>query len=229
MSKTSAENGGGTGAFAVKDCALIAIATGTRAFTLNELRDGLRRIEEASIYSHFWGGLLEPRFEEREYNNDFASWAHHGLHDAKLAEQLAMVDPSGYRDLEELRSELVDVVEDRLDESEHLHWMRASEPFDFIRNQIVVFDTGRQLERPEELAERMRQLSTGSLFYHFVDARRRDADGVDDLRLWLSGFGDRYRPLCDRLAGVDPYFGSLSELRSELASIFEAELAGGAS
>jgi hypothetical protein len=53
--------------FLVKDCALIAIATGVRAHSLKELRDRLLTITSDSIYLHFWGDLLEPRFEEREY------------------------------------------------------------------------------------------------------------------------------------------------------------------
>ncbi|MEB3227996.1 MAG: DUF5752 family protein, partial [Synechocystis sp.] len=77
--------------FAIKDCALIAIATGQKAYSLRELRDRLLTIAPNSLFDHFWGSLLEPRFEEREYNNAFASWARRGLHDDALAERLAMV------------------------------------------------------------------------------------------------------------------------------------------
>ena len=48
--------------FIVKDCALIAIATGIRAQNLRELRDRLRDIDLNCVYYHFWGGLLRPRF-----------------------------------------------------------------------------------------------------------------------------------------------------------------------
>jgi hypothetical protein len=47
--------------FCVKDCALIAIATGTRAQNLPELTERLREVEANSIFYHFWGGLLRPR------------------------------------------------------------------------------------------------------------------------------------------------------------------------
>lgn len=215
------------GSFHLKDCVLMAIATGQRASTLKELRDHLLTIHPDSIYNHFWGDLLQPRFTEREYNNDFASWVRHRIHDAKLAEELAVVDPWQFASIEELRRELVDLIEERLDESESLHWMRAAEPFDFIRSQVVVFDAGRRLERPEELADAVARISTGSVFYHFIDSRRRTADGVDDFRQWLSGFGDVYAPLVRRLAAVEPYFGTLAELRARLAAIFRAELEGG--
>jgi len=58
--------------FAVKDCALIAIATGERAHNLRELRDRLETTRPGCIYHHFWGGLLRPSFDDPEYQNDFA-------------------------------------------------------------------------------------------------------------------------------------------------------------
>ena len=53
--------------FAVKDCALIAISTGTHAQNLRELRDRLETVHPGCIYYHFWGGLLRPQFDEPEY------------------------------------------------------------------------------------------------------------------------------------------------------------------
>ncbi|MGD8672410.1 MAG: DUF5752 family protein [Thiogranum sp.] len=207
--------------FVVRDCALIAIATGRRALTLTELRDSLERVSADSIYFHFWGGLLQPRFEEREYNNDFAAWARHGLHDGILAERLAMLDPTQFDDIEELRQALLEVIDTRLDESEYLPWLRATQRFEFIRSQIVVFDTSRRLRQPAELAPLIGECSTSSVFYHFIDARRRQPDHRDDFQAWLAGFDGEYREQCDQLAGVDPYFGSLSELRQRLADIFQ--------
>jgi hypothetical protein len=208
------------GGFKVKDCALLAIGTGRKAVTLPEFRDGLQAIDPASIYYHFWGALLHPRFEEREYNNDFASWMRHGLHDAHLAERMAVVDPTDYPELESLRQDLVDLVEERLDESEHLSWARATQAFEFMRSQIVVFDTRNRLDDPDELAELIPHLSTGSIFYHFIDARRRVPVAQDDFSVWLSGLDGEYDELIDRLGGIDPYFGSLAELREQLADAF---------
>jgi len=212
--------------FAVRDCALIAIATGERAETLKELRDTLVRIDRASVFHHVWGGLLGARFGEREYHNDFAGWARHGLHDRKLAERLAMVDPTTSADLDDLRRDLVEIIEDRLDESEALPWVRATQRFHFIRSQIVVFDTRVRCRTPEEMAERIPQLSPSSLFYHFIDARRRSPEGSDDLRSWLAAFGPRFDGLRRALAELDPYFVSLVELRDEVARLFRRHVDG---
>jgi hypothetical protein len=168
--------------FAVKDCALIALATGTRAQTLRGLHDNLLDCHPGSIYYHFWGGLLYSRFEQREYNNDFAAWATHALHDKILAERLGVLDPTAFGDIEDLRRELIDILEQRLDEREYPVWAHPDQQFEFLRSQIVVFDTGKRLVRPEELTALLPQFSAGSIFYHFIDARRRLSAGDDDFR-----------------------------------------------
>ena len=58
-----------TGPFEIKDCALIALATGKRAQSIRELKDHLSTISEDSIFYHFWGGLLRPRFDNPDYHN----------------------------------------------------------------------------------------------------------------------------------------------------------------
>jgi Family of unknown function (DUF5752) len=210
--------------FAIKDCTLAIVATGRRAQTLRELRDILRDIHPGCIYHHFWGTLLRPQFSDREYNNDFATWCHHSLHDNRAAERLAVIDPAEYADLEELRQELIEVVDERLDETELMLFARADQQFHFVRSVIVVFDTYHRVADPADLVHLLPELSIGSIFYHFVDARRREPIGVDDFRSWLLGLGDTYRELCGVLSEVDPYFESLFVLRSRLARLFDEHL-----
>jgi hypothetical protein len=206
--------------FSIKDCALAEIATGKRAQNLRELRDCLIGIDAGCIYYHFWGGLLRPRFVEPEYNNDFAAWASHALHDGPLAERLGVIDPTGFKDLDDLRRELIEVIEERLDESDWVPWAKRDQQFYFMRSQIVVFDTHQQIVDPRDLARVAPRLSLGSVFYHFIDARRRDPIGADDFRAWLADFDGQYKELCNRLAAIEPYFDSLAELRKHLARAF---------
>lgn len=207
-------------AFAIKDCALVAIATGQKAQDLREFRDNLRTIAQGSIYYHFWGGRLRPRFDDPQYINDFATWTHYRLHDEILAERLSIVDPTEYENLESLRQEVIEIVEQRLDEVQRPTWVSADSQFHFIRSQIVVFDTGMLVKSPEDLVCALPSMSLGSIFYHFIDARSREPKGQDDFFAWLDGFGDAHRQLCSKIASIDPYFVSLYELRTNLSSVF---------
>jgi hypothetical protein len=206
--------------FAVKDCSLLTIATGKKAQNLKEMRDHLLNIHIGSIYHHFWGGLMRPGFDEPEYNNDFAGWVHHALQDHILAERLAVVNPSAFADLESLREALLEVIEQRLDEIGTVPWAEPDMQFHFVRSQIIVFDSREKIEGPEQLVEALPKLSVGSVFYHFIDARRRSPEMMDDFRSWLRSYGDDYEDLCSQLASVDPYFGSLAELRTQLINLF---------
>jgi hypothetical protein len=206
--------------FVIRDCALIAIATGQSAQTLAGMRDKLEIVPESSIYYHFWGGLLRSRFDDPEYQNDFAVWARHALHDKTLAERLALVNPTDYPDMEVLRRELMDIIEERVDEGESIAWNRALHSFFFLRSQIVIFGTRRIVTTPEELGECIPHMSLGSIFYHFIDARRRTHLSRDDFTQWVSGFGDRYYLLTERISHIDPYFITLMELRDELIHAF---------
>jgi hypothetical protein len=211
-------------AFAVKDCALVAVAIGRRAQSLRELKGLLRDIHPDSIYHHFWGVLLRPRFSDRDLFNDFAAWALHSLHDQKLAERLAMIDPTDYTDLEALRSELMEVIDERLDEVEVVPTAAPGDYFLFLRSTIVVFDTGKRVSKVSEFPAAVGSMSTSSVFYHFIDARRRTEGGLDDFRAWLRSFGKKHEELCRRLAGIDPYFDSLYDLRARLVSVLTSYL-----
>lgn len=206
--------------FAIMDCALATVATGRRAQTLRELRDILRDIHPGSIYHHFWGTLLRPQSTSREFNNDFADWCRTSLHDNPVAERLAVIDPVHYPDMESLRQELIDVIDERLDETEIMLFAQADQQFQFVRSILVQFDTHRRVKHPRDLVAALPQLSVGSIFYHFIDARRRDPISVDDLRAWLQGIGPQYDTLCDALAEIDPYFDSLYVLRERLTEAF---------
>ncbi|WP_310599524.1 DUF5752 family protein [Desulfobulbus sp.] len=215
--------------FLIKDCTLIAVATGEEAHNLREFSDRLKTIHSGCIYYHFWGGMLRPHFDEPEYPNDFAAWAWRGLHDKRLAERLAIVDPSQYRAIEELRQELVEVIEERLAESEWIPWARSNQRFKFIRSQIVVFDTGKRIVHPQEMPSQIAGLSPGSVFYHFIDARRRTASGRSDFAEWLHAIdAEEYAELIRQLNAIDPYFTTLPDLRREVALVFQPLHAEGA-
>lgn len=204
--------------FYVKDCALAAIATGSRAQNLGEFRDRIKTIPAESIYYHFWRQSIETSLVPGSFYNDFSLWAHYQLHDDILAERIALIDPSGYVDLEELRSDIVDVIENRLDEQSCTTLCSHTDSFHFIRSKIVVFNTPYKMEHPKDLVKTIPNISHSSIFYHFIDARRRENIMLDDFSSWLYGYHEEFAPLIERLKQIDPYFIPLSNLQQKLSS-----------
>lgn len=207
--------------FYVKDCSLITLSLGIQAQTLRELKQGLSVIPEGSIYHHFWGHFLQKQFKDPEHNNDFAAWASSALHDKVLKERFNAVNPRDFSTAEEVRKCLIDLVEERLDESETFLYAREEQMFFFQTSRVVVFDTGLAIEKPEQLVDLLPTMSDGSIFYHYIDSKRKNENARDDFDDWLLSFGDTYLPLRKELKKIDPCYSNLQEIRNPLIATFK--------
>lgn len=205
--------------FYVKNCSLAAIATGERANSLLELRDKLYVVDEGCIYYHFWGARMNPNYIHTQHHNDFASWVFHRLHDNILAEKLGVIDPTEYDSLEELRQAIIETIENRLDEYETVIWTKKEERFHFIRSMIIVFDSHITISTPEDLTTTIEMLPPSSIYYHFIDARGRTPEKIDDFSGWLKMFGNQYDTLIENIQAIDPYFLTLTQVRDELSHV----------
>ena len=74
-------------------------------------------------------------------------------------------------------------------------WAKADQQFYFLKSQIVVFDTGMRFDYPDQLLPHILSFSTGSIYYHFIDARNRTDERVDDFSSWVTGLNDDYKEL----------------------------------
>lgn len=208
--------------FELMDCTLITLSTGKSAQNLRELRERLGEVPSQSLMHHFHETLLRPSFDDPEYPNDFAVWARRSLHDAVLAERLGIIDPLDFEDLESLRLHLLDVVEDRLAEAPYLPAATPGHEFRFLRSQLVIFSSRLRVETPGGLRDRVSALSTGSIFYHFIEARRRNPGKLDDFTLWLRHWEEPWCSACDRLSTIGFHHGSLAETRAGIAACLGA-------
>lgn len=203
--------------FTVKDCALITRMAGVdNAINLRELRERLRNCPVECLFHHFCETVIRPTFDDPEFRNDFAVWAARDLQDRVLAERLGIINPYDYTDFEDLRHTVIEIIDDRLSEVPYIPWVKQGNDFRFMRAVTVVFDTGLQLETPEDLVSALSEVSLGSIYYHYVEARRRTENHTDDFTAWLTEFGKPAEGLIEVLAGVDFYYISLKDLKTQL-------------
>jgi len=207
--------------FRLMDSTLTVLSVGLVAQTLRELRDHLALAPPNSITYHFHGSLLGPMFDDPEYPNDFALWARRQLHDGVLAERLAVLDALDYPSVEDLRQDVLDTLDDRLAEHDAVPQVPRGDEFRFQSSQLIVFDTGLRFETPGELARGVRGFTSGSVYYHFIEARRRPPLRLDDFSHWLNGWGAAAEPAVRGLEAIDPILWSLTELRDLIAQRLE--------
>ncbi|HHS48291.1 MAG TPA: hypothetical protein ENM99_00205 [Desulfurella acetivorans] len=206
--------------FEIKDCSILSIATGRHAINVKELLTQLLSVDPDSIYYHFWGKLLRTSFSTPEFNNDFAQWVSDQIHDKSLAEKLSVLEPQDYQSVDELRQEMIDIIQISLEQNTVLLYTNAQEPFHFLKLGMVVFNTSKVINEPLEFVDIIDNLSYGSLYFHFIDARRRTQNHRDDFSNWIALFGN-YDDLVDMIINIDPFFLPLSKLKEKISNIFK--------
>lgn len=208
--------------FAVKDCALLVRMSGLPpAINLRELRERVAVADENVLYHHYFETPLRHTFDDPFYRNDFAVWASLRLRDPALAERLGIVDPYAFESIEALRASTLEIIDDRLSEAVTVPWAGPGEEFFFTEAITVVFDTGEKIRHPRELPAAIRRMTNGSIYFHFLEARRREPRGVDDFSAWFSESAEEFAEHRAALGAIDFYFSSLAQIREALAQALQ--------
>ncbi len=203
--------------FEVKDCTLITRMGGVdTAVNLRELRERIAVCPEDCLFHHFSETLVRPSFDDPEFRNDFAVWSARFLRDRVLAERLGILNPYKFESFERLRETVVEIIDDRLSELPYIPSVPKGDDFVFMRAATVVFSSGIVLQNPAELAEVLPKMSWSSIYYHFIEARRRTANRVDDFTAWCQGFGKGCEELIETFKNIDFYYLTLPELKNSL-------------
>lgn len=204
--------------FEIRDCALLTRMSGLpAAVNLRELRDRISICSPEVLYHHFCETPMVPTFDNPDYRNDLAVWVKLDLGDRVLSERLGIIDPYGFADMEELRGVVLDLIDERLSEVPVVPFALPGAELYFMQATTVVFNSGRVIEHPGELPDAVRRMTNGSIYFHFLEARRRSPAGTDDFTAWLSEWGSEYESSIQRVRRIDFVFLSLTELRSAIA------------
>jgi hypothetical protein len=213
--------------FEVKDCALLIRMSGIApASNLREMRERIAVCGENVLFHHFCETTLRTTFDNPDYRNDFAVWAKLYLGDRVLAERLGILDPYSFRSMEDLRAAVVEVIDERLGEVTMIPWARPGDELFFMESTTVVFHAGIRITHPSSLGATILKMTNSSVYYHFLEARRRTPVWKDDFTAWLMGNEEENRPYLDALSSIDFYFNSLADLRLELARVLAAVKGG---
>jgi hypothetical protein len=205
--------------FIVMDCVLLTRMSGLPpAFNLRELRDRIGVCSENVLYHHFCETSLRATFDDPEYRNDFAVWAKEKLADRILAERLGIIDPYESESITALRQQVLDIIEDRLGElSPWVPTVREGGEFFFMEAVTVAFETTERIRHPREMADVIRQMTNGSVYFHFLEGLRRPPLHMDDFTAWLQAYGREGESYARAIAEIDFYFKSLPALQRELS------------
>ncbi len=197
--------------------------TGLKAGDLHELADVLSKAPDGVVYYHTHHFLEEHHYLSPEPPNDFAHWVGDVLGDDELGEKLAAVDTFQFLTLGLLRDRLVGIIQEHLANHEHHHPAPAGEEFHFVKSTSFITPTKYVAHDLRELAEILRKLPSGSLFFHVFDTRLRLGRSTNDFSAWLAdSLGEQ--DLATEMARLDPYNYTLEGLRAGLIHLVEQRL-----
>ena len=206
--------------FEIKDCALLRRMSGLpAAVNLRELRDRIASCHRDVLYHHFCETPLTPSFDLPDYRNDFAIWAKWRLGDDVLAERLGMVDPYSFETMEDLRAATLEIIDERLSEVTMVPWARPGKELYLMQAVTIVFDTGDRIAHPDELADAIGRITNSSIYFHVLEARRRNTPRGDDFSAWLRSGEEDWSHYIRAIESIDVTFFTLPELRRKLIEL----------
>ncbi len=195
-----------------------------RATNLTELREGLEKCSDASIFYHTFQSLGRHHFLTEGFSNDFAQWVLAALNHARLAEQMAALDIRSYLALDDLRGDLLRILRGFLDAHGNENRQTAFEPFYFCETVEVALPLGWEAWTLAEFRQHLERLSHASFHFHFLVSRLRLHLRTNDFSLW---FADELglESLAQRTNRIDVYTNTLESARAKLLSVIGRELA----
>ncbi len=207
--------------FEFRECINITKSTGQSARTLRELRDLIAAVSTESIFHHTYQYFLKGH--GLEYTNDFGHWAGEFLEERALSEYLSNIDIFAYKDLEDLRAEILRQIDSYLDSFPEPREAMPGDEFYFNETVTFVFPVGMRARNLAEFLMAIKYVDSGCIYYHFYLARKRLGQGADDFSLWLRDTLKK-EELADKLASIDPFMLNIEKIRYDIIEYVEEEV-----
>ncbi|MBM4140295.1 MAG: hypothetical protein FJ242_02205 [Nitrospira sp.] len=207
--------------FEFKQCISILKSTGKKAKNLRELRDVIEAVSDECIFHHTYQYFIKGHV--LEYTNDFAHWAGESLEERALSEHLSNIDPYDFKNINNLRNELLGVIDEYLKRFPEPREAMPGDEFCFNETMTLIFPVGIRAKNLAEFLTAIKYVETGSVYYHFYEARIRLGSGIDDFSRWIEdAFGKR--ELVELIRAIDPFMHSLEGIREHITEAVEEEV-----
>ncbi len=201
--------------------------TGLKAASLSELEEGLRRVDETSIYHHTHRFYRSHSFLGPSDRSDFALWVAENLKEAIVAERMGALDLRDYGSIQELREAILTTLDPLREAPER--WNRSVPPgleFHFCRSTSLVLPARYEARNLEEFLFALERVDISCIYFHLIEAPLHLAPAErrfnNDFSQWLSeGLGMQAQ--AQAVANLDPYRSDLETLRRDLISIFRRD------
>jgi len=209
--------------FRFMGCIEIKELLGKKADNEQELLELIEEVPLDSIYYHTHSYFLRHFYIAGTYPNDFANWSAIQVRDRVLGEKLAVVTPSGERSLDDIRSELIEIIDSHLSAIKIVPAIVYGQPFYFMQSRIIEVPTETSASNLHDFFEALQTVDASAIYNHVFEARLRDRRGRSDFSIWIDEVLNK-KDLADKFEKIDSYMYSLEGLRTKLLELCKQEL-----
>jgi len=212
--------------FQFTDCIEIKELTGKKA---NDEAELLELIEEASpdsIYFHTHSYFLRHFYIMGPYPSDFANWVVLQVRDRVLGEKLSTLTPSGKQSIEDVRNDLIEVIDNHLSSIKSIPTISSGQSFYLMKSRIIEIPTRLKAQNLQEFRSALAAVDASAIYNHIFEARLRERRGKSDFTIWFEEVLGLSQ-LAQDIEKIDAYMYSLEGLRVKILSLCDYELQKG--
>jgi hypothetical protein len=190
---------------------------GLKAKNPVELLENIKKVPTLSIYYHTHRFIQQYQYLTPEPPNDFALWLKDTLHLERLGEAFLDVDTVSFINLEDLRNELVNILDSYISGGGDLVDCPRDQDFYFMSCKIFVMPTLYTANDLKEFVEILHRISIHSLYFHMFEARMRLNAPENDFSAWFKSIGEE--DLASDVSNLNPYNITLEGLRIKIIDL----------
>ncbi len=210
--------------FAFIGCIELREILGRRARDERELMEALEQVPLGSVYYHTHSVFLRHPQISGAYANDFANWVATQVRDQALAERLAVVDPFQFATLEELRDELVSIIEQHVATLHPVPRVVFGDALFFVQSHLIEVAMGLEGQTLGDFRRCLAEVDQSAIYLHALHSRVMRHVPGGDFAHWIGV--ELGRPaLAEEIARINPYLGGLERIRQETLRLVDTELA----
>jgi hypothetical protein len=188
-----------------------------------QLLEAIEEIPLDSLSYHTHSFFLRHTYIAGPYPNDFATWAAIQVRDRVLGEKLGILDPYEFENLEALRTEIVNIIDEHLSQVQIIPRVISGEPFHFMQSRIIEVPTGLEARTLTEFKNILATVNASAVYYHNFEAILRLGRRMGDFALWIEEQLN-LPELAQNISRLDFYMASLESVRHQIIKLCDEAL-----
>lgn len=188
-----------------------------------QLLEAIEEIPLDSLFYHTHSFFLRHTYIAGPYPNDFATWAAIQVRDRVLGEKLGILDPYEFENLEALRTEIVNIIDEHLSQVQIIPRVISGEPFHFMQSHIIEVPTGLEARTLKEFKNILATVNASAVYYHNFEAILRLGRRMGDFALWIEEQLN-LPELAQNISRLDFYMASLESVRHQIIKLCDEAL-----